>query len=148
MTDEQTHCNGWRDQLRDLLTQQNRGRSTEDQEIAALVAGELEGDQRTAALQRVISSPEALQKYKTLTDMHLTAQPTRTFGVAATMLLAVTAALIVTLSSMDDVLTDNVVRSPLADQMQPADRALMTDFPEQFRWPSESGATRLSGTRL
>lgn len=124
----------------------------DDLEIAALATGELTGSEREDALRRLIRSPEAVEKYRILTELHVAAGAIREprlgnatmYGVAATVVIAVLigAAAISPLWDVFDRYPSDSVRTPVAYTVTPGDNALLDQFPLTFEWPEVPGAQR------
>ena len=116
----------------------------DDEELAELVTGELNDSQRAAVVERLLRSPEAAERYRTLQALHDAAQPSSrgrfvrwSTGVAA----AVSFAAFVFVSAPESGTTDLVLRGS-AQQASPAGNARLLEAPDAFRWRQLEDARR------
>lgn len=64
--------------------------SIDDETIAALITDRLEGAERDALMQRLLDSPDAMQRYREMLAIHQAARPSRRTPTAAFVALAAT----------------------------------------------------------
>ena len=118
----------------------------DDLEIAALVTGELKGEEREKALRRLVDSPSGLQKYRILTELHVAARPDAgyrwTYSAAAVVLLAIGVTFFLSSSIPTPMNDGTVLRGPDHERVVPEDNALLDRLPTDFSWPAEPGAER------
>lgn len=117
-----------------------------DEELAALVAGELDGEERDRVVLQMLKSPEAMEKHRILEELHRQATERGSAqrrwlqgaGIAAALVLAVSVwALAPRLMTPPD---ERVVRSQDTN-VSPPNGAEIAKPPEILRWPSQAGAS-------
>lgn len=118
-----------------------------DEELTALVTGELEGEERGRVALRMLQSPEAMEKHRILEELHQQVEGRRPAyrswlqgaGVAATVLLAFAVWTLAPIRGSDP---DGNNRSDAHLTSSPSGNISLKTAPTVFRWTAEPGARR------
>ena len=134
-------------ELRRLYAKLGDGDGTpSDEELAALVVGELKGRERQRVVDQLIESPEAAARYRLLKQLHKEAKLRRRHrpwhrpwrwpaAVAATAIIVVMAAVLLVPAPVEDL----QLRGGSGGAF-PTDMQTLTEAPGAMRWPASVGA--------
>ncbi len=123
------------DELRALYTDMQSGdEGPSDEALTALLLGELEGSARDAVVRQLLASPDAVERYRLLKELHQAARPPRRASLPFLSGIAACLAVAVSLLVLWPIDSDLPVVRGGSDAVRPSEWAALDQEPTSLTW--------------